>query len=143
MGSVNYADYRNIEDALSYDFAEEKKYSFRGCDKKELLKHISGFVSNIWQTHPFMEGNTRTTALFTECYLNSLGFEVNNVMFAEKAKYFRNALVRANYADVKNIIFAESSFLEAFIENLVFDGKHKLQSRNLIMRELLPEHEME
>lgn len=34
-----------------------------------------------------------------ECYLIYLGFPVDNEMFKEHSKYFRNALVRANYAD--------------------------------------------
>lgn len=49
--------------------------------------------------HPFREGNTRTTAVFIERYLNSIGFPVNNDMFQKHAQYFRNALVRSNYAN--------------------------------------------
>ena len=31
--------------------------------------------------YPFREGNTRTTALFIEKYLESLGYDVDNSMF--------------------------------------------------------------
>ena len=48
----------------------------------------------------FDEGNTRTTAVFTIQYLRSLGFHVDNDMFAKHSWYFRNALVRANYHNV-------------------------------------------
>ncbi len=54
----------------------------------------------IWQIHAFREGNTRTTAIFTIQYLRSLGYEVNNEMFAKHSWYFRNALVRANYRNI-------------------------------------------
>lgn len=46
------------------------------CQKA--VKHLTRFIANIRQIHPFGEGNTRTTAVFTIKYLNSLGFEVNN-----------------------------------------------------------------
>ena len=46
------------------------------------------------------EGNTRTTAIFTIKYLNSLGFDVNNEPFEKNSWYFRNALVRANYTNI-------------------------------------------
>lgn len=38
----------------------------------EIIKNITKFSSNIWQVHPFREGNTRTTAIFIEKYLISL-----------------------------------------------------------------------
>ena len=50
----------------------------------------------------FGEGNTRTTAVFFIKYMRVLGFDVTNDIFAENAWYFRNALVRANYNDLKN-----------------------------------------
>lgn len=50
----------------------------------------------------FGEGDTRTTAVFFIKYLRVLGFDVTNDIFAENAWYFRNALVRANYNDLKN-----------------------------------------
>ena len=50
----------------------------------------------------FGEGNTRTTAVFFIKYLRTLGFDATNDIFAENAWYFRNALVRANYNDLKN-----------------------------------------
>lgn len=84
-----------------------------------------------------MEGNTRTTALFIECYLNTLGFDVNNMFFAEHAKFFRNALVRANYADFKSGIFSDTNYLYAFFENLIFNGTHILKNSDLIVEKLV------
>ncbi|WP_288179566.1 Fic family protein [Leyella stercorea] len=43
-----------------------------------MVRHITRFVSGLWQIHPFGEGNTRTTAVFTILYLHSIGFKVNN-----------------------------------------------------------------
>ena len=140
--SVIYSDYRSIKNTLEYDFTEEKEYDYGKCDRKRMVKRITRFTSDIWQVHPFMEGNTRTTALFIECYLKTMGFELDNNFFAENAMYFRNALVRANYANVSQGIYAEQSFLQAFFENLLFQGKHQLNNRDMILMQLLPEAEV-
>ena len=65
------------------------------------------------------EGNTRTTAVFFIKYLRTLGFDVTNDIFAENAWYFRNALVRANYNDLKNHIDSfELLFLDIEMPNI-------------------------
>lgn len=63
------------------------------------------------------EGNTRTTAVFAIKYLRSIGFDVNNDLFADNSWYFRNALVRANYRNVRKDVEPDMSFLVAFIIN--------------------------
>ena len=81
--------------------------------------------------HPFREGNTRATAVFIIKYLKTLGFEVSNEVFAEHSWYFRNALVRANYNDLKNDIHATTKYLELFFENFLMDRHHQLKNRYL------------
>ena len=83
---------RNIDGEITIE--QEKAFDYSGLSNEEAVKHLTRFVANIWQIHPFGEGNTRTTAVFTIKYLNSLGFEVNNEPFEKNSWYFRNALVR-------------------------------------------------
>jgi fido (protein-threonine AMPylation protein) len=52
----------------------------------EMVKHISRFIANVWQIHPFGEENTRTTAVFAIQFLKNLGFEVTNEISAENSK---------------------------------------------------------
>ena len=89
----------------------------------EVIKNITKFSSNIWQVHPFREGNTRTTALFIEKYLISLGYNVDNSLFKEKSVYYRNALVRSNYFNNELDVKEDSSYFIKFYENLLF-GKN-------------------
>ena len=51
----------------------------------EIIRHLARFISRLWQIHVFGEGNTRTTAVFFIKYLQSLGFNVTNVIFAKNA----------------------------------------------------------
>ena len=76
-----------------------------------------------------MEGNTRTTAVFTILYLRKFGFQVSNEPFKQYSWYFRNALVRANYNNFAHGIASTMIYLERFFENLIFQGKNELKNR--------------
>ena len=99
--TVIYADFNSIKDTLDYDFATEKNFSYEGLSVEASVKHLAKFASDIWQIHPFGEGNTRATAVFMIKYMKTFGFRVNNDAFRENSWYFRNALVRANYNDLQ------------------------------------------
>ena len=98
--TVFYAHWEDLQMTLEYDLDQERQFDYKSLEKDQLVEHIAKFVSGLWQIHPFGEGNTRTTAIFTIKYLRSLGFDVNNDLFEQHSWYFRNALVRANYRNV-------------------------------------------
>lgn len=127
--TVIYSSYEVIKAALDYDFEQEKQFSYKDLDLNESLKHLCRFISNIWQVHPFCEGNTRTTAVFLIKYLRTFGFNVNDVVFADNSWYFRNALVRANYKNYEKNIFEDISYLEKFFYNLLTNSDYELKNR--------------
>ena len=103
---------------------------------RSIVVHIAKFISGIWQIHPFGEGNTRTTAVFAIKYLRSIGFDVNNDLFADNSWYFRNALVRANYRNVRKDVEPDMSFLVAFFRNLMMGENNELKNRTMIINTL-------
>ena len=131
--SVVYAGADTIKDTLNYDFDLEKSFDYSALSIDESIKHITGFIANMWQIHPFGEGNTRTTAVFAIKYLCSLGFDVINTLFADNSWYFRNALVRANYADIQKGIYEDKSYLEKFFRNLILGENNELKNRYLLI----------
>ena len=131
--TVFYASADSIRATLDYDFSQEKSYRYEGLSKEDVAKHIARFVSGLWQIHAFGEGNTRTTAVFVIKYLQTLGFEVTNDMFAESSWYFRNALVRANYNDHKNKIFSTTEYLDRFFGNLLLGENNILKNREMLV----------
>lgn len=126
--TVLYGSATELRATLDYDFSEEKKFSYRNLSMDEIIHHLAVFISRLWQIHVFEEGNTRTTAVFFIKYLQTLGFDVTNDIFAENAWYFRNALVRANYNDLKNGIYETTEFLELFLRNLLLNEHHPLHN---------------
>ena len=127
--TVIYSSWNSIKETLDYDFATEKAFSYEGLSIEEVVKHFAKFASDIWQIHPFCEGNTRATAVFMIKYMKSFGFDVNNTAFENYSWYFRNALVRANYNDLKNDIHATTKYLEQFFSNLLMDTDYELKNR--------------
>lgn len=131
--TVMYASCYRLVETLAYDFRREKEFSYARATMDDVISHICQFISGIWQIHPFGEGNTRTTAVFTIKYLRTLGFAVDNEVFAENSYYFRNALVRANYTNLPKGIEETNEYLESFFRNLLFGEHNNLQSRYLIV----------
>ncbi len=129
--TVNYLNWEDLHRAVDYDLEQERQFSYKGISSDEMVEHISRFVSGLWQIHPFCEGNTRTTAVFTILYLRSIGFEANNDMFARHSWYFRNALVRANYKNARLGIDYTPVYLERFFRNLLLGDKWDLRNRYL------------
>lgn len=127
--TVIYAPFDTIKETLDYDFEQEKNFSYKGLSLDESIKHLCKFTSNIWQVHPFCEGNTRTTAVFMIKYLRTFGFCINDEVFAENSWYFRNSLVRANYKNFEKNIFEDLSFLEKFFFNLLANANNDLKNR--------------
>ena len=129
--TVHYLNWEDLRRALDYDIEQERGFSYKGLSSDELISHIAGFVSGIWQIHAFGEGNTRTTAVFTILYLRSIGFNVANDLFAEHSWYFRNALVRANYRSAVEGVDYSLQYLERFFRNLLLGEKWDLRNRYL------------
>ena len=132
--SVNYLNWEDLRRALDWDIEQEKNFSYKGLTDDEKIEHIAKFISGIWQIHAFREGNTRTTAIFTIQYLRSLGYEVNNEMFAKHSWYFRNALVRANYRNIQKGIDYSPIYLVRFFRNLLLKDSWVLKNRYLHIR---------
>ena len=129
--TVTYADWSMIQDSLMYDFVLESNQPYGGPFDEAGVRRFSRFISNIWQAHPFREGNTRTTAMFAQLYLRTLGVPIDNSPFREHSVYFRDALVRANFASLPEGIDEEPLYIQRFFENLILGAGHPLVESDL------------
>ena len=134
--TVNYMNWSDIDAYLEYDFDEEKNRRYSNMTAQTQVESIVKFTSNVWQIHPFREGNTRTIATFIIRYLREAGIPTDNEPFKKHAKYFRDALVRANYSDMQSKIQSDSFFLKLFFENLLLGSNHNLEVLDLRCKEL-------
>ena len=130
--TVRYESAEVIAATLEYEFERERNFNYRGLSPQETISHFSRFIADVWQVHAFGEGNTRTTGIFAVKYLRTLGYAVENDIFADNSYYFRNALVRANYENPKLNVEKTQLPLEEFFKVLLF--RHELELRNRYLR---------
>lgn len=131
--TVNYLNWEDLRRAIDYDIQQEKAFSYKGLSDIEKVRHLCYFTADLWQIHAFPEGNTRTTAVFLIQYLRSIGYKVNNDMFAKHSWYFRNALVRANYKNSALGIDYDYQYLERFFRNLLLGENNELKNHHLVI----------
>ena len=58
---------------------------------------------------------------------------MNNDLFADNSWYFRNALIRANYRNVRKDVEPDMSFLVLFFRNLIMGENNELKNRTMII----------
>lgn len=129
--SVLYADPLTYDMSLSGAFAAEQAKAY-GAFSDDELRGFCHTIAFLWQVHPFFEGNTRTVAVFSELYLNYLGFGVTNDPFEKHARYYRDALVRSMYRNAAANIFPNDSFLVAFYENALGLAENDFSRENMV-----------
>ncbi|MCI7505601.1 MAG: Fic family protein [Coriobacteriaceae bacterium] len=121
--------------SLKGAFSAEATKSYTTFNADE-LKGFCHTIAFLWQIHPFYEGNTRTVAVFSELYLNQLGFDLSSEPFEAHARYYRDALVRAIYRNAPAEIFPDESFLIRFYENTLGLESNELSRKDLFCQRL-------
>ena len=134
--SVSYQPSFDLRNAIEHDLTKEKEYDYSDKPISEVIRHLARFTADLWQIHPFREGNTRTTAVFLIKYLRSMGIPATNDMFKEHSWYFRNALVRASYKGLN--ITPTTEFVERFLRNVILGEKNELRNRDMLVGVSLP-----
>jgi fido (protein-threonine AMPylation protein) len=129
--SVLYQPSEDIQRSIEYDLHQEREFNYEGRSVTEIIAHLARFIANLWQIHPFREGNTRTTAVFLIKYLRSMGVQADNTLFEQHSWYFRNAMVRAMYKDFRTQ--PTTAFLELFLRNLILGETNELSNRNMLI----------
>ena len=60
-----------------------------------------------------------------------MGFKVNNELFKDISKYFKDALIRDNYTNYSKKIKEDKKYLIMFFENLLLDKNNVLDINEL------------
>lgn len=134
--SVSYQPSMDLTAAIEYDLSREKAFDYTNISLADAISHLGRFIADLWQIHPFREGNTRTTAVFLIKYLRSMGIPATNDMFKEHSWYFRNALVRASYKGLN--ISPTTKYIELFLRNLILGENNILRNRDMLVGASLP-----
>ena len=135
--TIQYADFHTIPAFLQFDIRDELKKDYKSMNKDEIVSNIASFAANLWKTHPFNDGNTRTVCIFIEKYLMSMGLNVDNNVFKENGLYYRDALVKACYKNEKFGIEEDLEPLIKIYKKAIFDRSIELDDKDLDIPGLL------
>lgn len=113
--TVRYAYPKEIKKQLTAPMKELSKLKRNGDNDRDIVFRLVRIISQIWQIHPFREGNTRTTIVFAVLFAKSLGFEVEHELFRIHSSYVRNALVWASQGIYSKYEYLEKIFYDAIL----------------------------
>lgn len=120
--SVNYSDYKIINNDLNRIQKSIESINLIKLSKKELIHQIAVIIASIWQVHAFREGNTRTICIYLYFLMKKFDLKLNVNFIGEHSKFFRNALVLAligGYSEYEHLemILSDAISLKKIIDN--------------------------
>ena len=113
--TVRYAYPKEIKKQLAGSMKEIAKLKRDGENDRDIVFRLVRIIAQIWQIHPFREGNTRSVIVFAVLLAKSLGFEVEHELFRTHASYVRNALVWASQGIYSKYEYLERIFFDAIL----------------------------
>lgn len=82
-------------------------------------------IAELWQTHAFRDGNTRTIVTFADKFSRNNGFELDLTIIKENSTLFRNYLVKASDGQ-----YADIGYLERMLKACIESGEEKKKVLN-------------
>lgn len=91
----------NLSSRATYAFDELKKDNhLKGLNNNDFVNKLTKHSTEIWEAHPFREGNTRTVVAFMRQLAKQAGHEINGDL-SKEPKQLRDAFVLAVNGDNK------------------------------------------
>ncbi len=116
--TVRYAYPKEIKTQLAAAMKELVKLK-RSSNDRDIVFRMVRIIAQIWQIHPFREGNTRAVIVFAVLYAKHMGFDVDHELFRIHASYVRNALVWASQGIYSKYEYLERIFYDAILHEAV------------------------
>ncbi len=113
--TVRYAYPNEIKKQLTAAMKELAKLKRTGDNDRDLVFRLVRMIAQIWQIHPFREGNTRSIIVFSVLCAKHLGFDVDHELFRIHAAYVRNALVWASQGIYSRYEYLEKIFFDSIL----------------------------
>lgn len=115
--TVHYAYPKEIKKQLTAYMKELAKLKPNGENNRDVIFRMVRIIAQIWQTHPFREGNTRCVIVFAVLFAKSLGFDVKHELFQKHSIYVRSALVWASQGIYAKYEYLERIFFDAILHD--------------------------
>lgn len=98
-----------------------EKWDEKNIDDKSIA--FSKLLAELWQIHPFREGNTRTIATFVFKFAKEHNFEMDEDLLLNNFKYVRRSLVMACIGE-----YSDYNYLIKIIKDSIQRGQNKKEN---------------
>lgn len=114
--SVWYSNWDNIDKDLKATWKKINEIEWDKLSHDDFAKSVARLFSAVWQTHPFREGNTRTTVMMIALFVEYYGYYFDYELMAESAGYVRNAFVLCCFGENSEYEHLEKILIDAISE---------------------------
>ena len=115
--SIEYAQPEQIIEEATTILKRMNNRDWADMSLDDQAVNLAQDIADLWKTHCFREGNTRTTITFMCQFADSRGIDIDRTLFEQNASYTRNALVAAS------AIFSEGDFRKLdYLVRIIKDG---------------------
>lgn len=121
--TVRYEVPDNIKNHGQKVINELNDINWRKTDLDKKALQFSKLIAELWQVHPFREGNTRTVITFAAQFAEAKGFKLDKKLLAENNKYLRDSLVKASDGP-----YSDYHYLTRIIKDSMMNGMNLQQS---------------
>lgn len=125
--TVRYAYPKEIRKQLTSAMNEISKLKRNRINDRDVVFRLVRIIAQIWQTHPFREGNTRCVIVFAVLLAKHLGFTVEHELFKTHSAFVRNALVWASQG-----IYAKHEYLEQIFYDSILHHEVKTDEERVL-----------
>ena len=88
--SIEYSDCLDIVKEASRVLSHMNRVEWEKETFDSVVVKFSDFLAELWKTHPFREGNTRTIVTFCCLFIEAQGIYIESELFKDNAAYVRN-----------------------------------------------------
>ena len=100
--TVRYSYPKEITPKAKECLDEINRINWNALEVDEKSMKFTKSIANIWQVHPFRDGNTRTTITYAFRFAEEHGFPMDRNLLLGHFEYVRNALVWASQDQYSN-----------------------------------------
>ncbi len=100
-GSVNYTEPLLIVPRIKNTLDIINKKNIKEMNTKEQADLYCDALVDVWESHPFNEGNTRCVTKFMVDLFRAKGMKMDVSLFTDNAEYYRKAMVVYTFGNEK------------------------------------------
>lgn len=102
--SVAYGDPEKLDELLDYDTTALNRFRWNDTTIGRSAAEFGKMVANVWQAHPFREGNTRAVMIFMHQFAKEHDFELDRSSMDRYPPETRDNFAKATAGDAKDLI---------------------------------------